>query len=333
MKKYLAYILIFISLTAKAQDAQFSQYYSAPLLLSPCFAGTTNGIRAIANFRTQWYSAFNYGYNTGAVSLDHNLKAFNSGVGLVFVSDFAGSGALNREKIGLDYNYNIALGRGIYFRPGIELSYGYVGISDNFLFGSEMRDDNPVDDEIISSALVDHKSYFDASAGVMFFSQKYWLGGTLYHLMQPNESLSGTAENLPMKFLGFFGGKYDINGRLGRPDEESITYSIIYRAQEKFDQIDIGAYWYKKSFQIGLWYRGIPGFKKNEDESANQDAVILFAKYNTPKWGVGYSYDITVSRLFADTGGAHELSLFFIFLEDKEIKVRQKKLKVPCPRF
>lgn len=315
-----------------AQDPQFSQVYSSPLNLSPSFAGNTNGIRTILNYRIQWYSAYNYGYNTASLSADYNFKIFNSGLGLVLLSDFAGAGMLNREKVGLDYNYNVKLFRGVYFKPGVEFSATYIGLSDNFNFGSELRENNPTNDDIVEGGL-DSKIYFDAAASILLFTRKYMFGATLSHLLQPNESLTGVSEKVPMKFVAFAGGKYDLNGRLGRDDEESISYNIIYRAQDKFDQIDIGAYWYKRSIKIGLWYRGIPGLKQNEDNSVNQDAISLMLQYETKKWGVGYSYDITISRLYSDTGGAHEISLFYVFLEDKELKKRQKQIKVPCPRF
>lgn len=333
MKRLLYIIPLFISLIVSGQDFQFSQIYSSPIYISPSFAGMTEGIRATLNYRTQWYTAFDYGYNTTGIAVDHNLKIFNSGVGLVMVSDFAGEGLLHREKVGLNYNYNVPLTRGFFFKPGMEFSATYIGISDNFEFGSEMREDNPTNDQLVESSLVNGKMYLDAAISALFISQKYWTGATLYHVMKPNESLTGITSEVPMKYIIFAGGKYDLNGRIGRANEESLTFSAFYRGQAKYDQFDLGISWLKSSIQVGLWYRGIPGFKKNEDNSINQDAIVLVAKYHTKKWGMSYSYDITISRLFADSGGAHEISLYYIFLEDKEIKRRQKKIKVPCPRF
>ncbi|MEJ0030308.1 MAG: type IX secretion system membrane protein PorP/SprF [Bacteroidota bacterium] len=39
---------------ASAQDAQFSQFYAAPLYLNPAFAGSTNQGRVGMNYRNQW---------------------------------------------------------------------------------------------------------------------------------------------------------------------------------------------------------------------------------------------------------------------------------------
>jgi len=58
--KLLCIVLLFAFAAddSKAQDAHFSQFYSAPLLLNPALAGTMDGTFRIASvYRDQWRSA------------------------------------------------------------------------------------------------------------------------------------------------------------------------------------------------------------------------------------------------------------------------------------
>lgn len=49
-------IVLFLPVSASAQGPQFSQFYAAPLTLSPSFAGSTHGSRMVMNYRNQWPS-------------------------------------------------------------------------------------------------------------------------------------------------------------------------------------------------------------------------------------------------------------------------------------
>jgi type IX secretion system PorP/SprF family membrane protein len=333
MRKVLATIIAsLMALWANAQDPQFSQFFFSPLLLGPSFAGTTMGTRAAANYRLQW-PAISVPFQTTAVSVDHNFLKYNSGAGVLIHGDMAGSSLLNRTKAALHYTYNVEITSKFYFRPGIEFSFNRVGIYYNkLIFGDQMyyKLDHTNEDLSVKS-----RNYFDAGASALFFTEMYWGGASISHLMQPNESLTALEQTskLPVKTTVYGGGKLKISGRMGQFDEESLFYAVMYRSQGKFDQLDLGAFWYKVPIMLGLWYRGIPGLKQNPDNSINQDAVVLLAGYRKESWAAAYSYDITISRLFLNSAGAHELSIGYYFNQDPHNRKRVKKMVVPCPRF
>ncbi len=333
-KKTLYSIALTLCITfgAHAQDPQFSQFFFSPMLLAPSFAGTTTGGRAALNYRMQW-PTISKPFHTSAVGVDHAFTRFNSGTGLLMSSDLAGTSNLNRTKVSLLYSYNVTVTSKIFFRPGIEFSYNRVGVDyGNLIFGDQIYHSM---DESNESDPVSSRYYFDAGASALVYSQKYWGGITMMHLMQPNESLTieDAESKLPIKTSIYGGGKVELSGRIGRDDEESLFYGALYSAQGKYDQFDFGAYYYRLPFLVGAWYRGLPAIKKNPDNAINHDALILIMGYKVSEFVVAYSYDITVSRLFLNSGGAHEISLSYYFNQDYYKNRRKKKVNVPCPRF
>ena len=77
---------------------------------------------------------------------------------------------------------------------------------------------------------------------------------------------------------------------------------------------------------VGLWYRGIPLYK----EVFNRDAFTLLVGIKSRNMNIGYSYDFTISRLIANTGGSHEVSISYVF---KTKPIKHKPRAVPCPEF
>ncbi|MEA3446080.1 MAG: type IX secretion system membrane protein PorP/SprF, partial [Bacteroidota bacterium] len=72
------FILIFFLLSGLnsnwAQDIHFSQFMSAPLMTNPANTGNFNGnYRLVNNFRSQWVSFADPGYNTVSLSFDQQL--------------------------------------------------------------------------------------------------------------------------------------------------------------------------------------------------------------------------------------------------------------------
>lgn len=327
---YLLLLTFVLTSYATAQDMQFSQYYASPMDLAPSFAGSTNAGRAVANYRMQW--PFVKTYHSATVAADYNLAIYNSGVGLILASDLSGTSKLMHKKIGLQYAYNVGINKQWGFRPGVELSYNQLGLNmSDLVFGDEIHFNRPTTEVNI----LPNKSYLDAAASVLIFSTKYWFGATIKHLMFPNVSMiaNSGSSTLPLRTTIFGGGKIDLNGRLGRNNEESIFYSVLYSSQHTFDQFDLGGYWYKAPLVVGIWYRGLPGFKQAPDDAINQDAIILVAGYKRTNLTFLYSYDITVSRLFVNTAGSHEVSVAWLFNQEHQMKKREKRLLVPCPRF
>ena len=170
------------------------------------------------------------------------------------------------------------------------------------------------------------------NAGALLFSKKYWVGFSAFHLTRPDESLLQQNVVLPAKFSLHGGMKIPLNDR---PEEEDMQYlspAFHYRAQQDFDQLDIGMYYSKGKINVGLWYRGIPVLKAYKPGYSNNDAIAVMLGFSVNKLNIGYSYDITISQLARYTYGAHELTIShqFCYLKAKK---RKPKMIVPCPKF
>ncbi len=319
---------------AYAQDPQFSQYYAAPLYLNPAFAGATHESRAMFNNRYQWVN-LPKPFITYAASLDHNFEKFRSGVGLMAMLDKAGEGALKSASISGMYSFRVNLSSKLVFRPGIQ--FGYVSRSIdyyNLTFGSQIDGISGIPYNLAgkSSSI----NYFDFGAGFLFYNNKFWMGMASSHINQPDQSLNTGGNKLPIKTTVHGGVKFFLKEgvhkkKYGEQKERSISPTFVYKHQEHFDQLDLGLYVCYEPVVTGLWYRGIP-FKRYNQENFNHDAVVVMVGVRTDRLGIGYSYDLTISGLTATrTAGAHEFSLSYVFKTRKII--RRKDMVIPCPKF
>lgn len=330
---YISFIIILTGAFSIAQDPQLTQFYAAPLYLAPSFAGTTNGSRVCINARDQW-TAVPGAYVTGIASYDHYFPSMKSGVGLFALYDRAGSGRLSTTTFALQYSYEINLNRKWNMRPGLQFYFSQRAVDfSRMTFGDQVTLNGIASTSVEVFPLHSKTGYVDFAASMLAFSDRYWGGLTVDHLARPNESLTGVNSRIPMTYKFYGGGKFGLNGRLGKYDEESLTFAVLYKFQGKYDQLDLGVYWLRKPLVLGLWYRGLPLVKSYEKGYPNNDAVMLLVGYQLLDMKIAYSYDFTVSRLVTSTGGAHEISLSYEFLQDQQAKKKTRRVIVPCPKF
>lgn len=327
--KYAVIILALVALVAgglKAQDPQFTQFYANQLYLSPSFAGATGHSRITAFYRNQWMSASVSPFSTYSIAFDHYFANFNSGVGLFVLRDVAGSGYLGTLDVGALYSYNFQIFPGWYVRPGLHFKYSERGLAfDKLTFIDQVLSDNAGNGGGTTFAEPNQKGKdIDFASSLLLFNKRFWLGGTIDHLLKPNLSLYGDTVIVPIKYTVFGGYEIIRQSRLLNPIDETVSIAAMYRQQAQFRQLDLGLYWFKAPLAFGFWYRGIPIY------SERGDALAFLIGYRLPYLHIGYSYDFTISRLLGSVWGAHEISVTYKF------KMPQKKRRltqVPCPEF
>jgi type IX secretion system PorP/SprF family membrane protein len=344
-RRFLVVILIPLSVgVVTAQDPQFSQFYAAPLYLNPALAGATGQARAGMNYRNQW-PAIDANFTTMSVYFDYFIEDKNSGVGVIISRDQEGLANLRSLSLGLQYSYELSLTEYLGFRPGVQV--GIYNRNVNFFdltFGSNF---DPATGTIINRDLPPDigsggaKTFVDLAFGGVFFTRNAWLGGSMWHLTEPNQSLIGDVSKLPRKLSVHGGFRIPLRpgtvgtGIYARKSERSISPAFQFRHQGKFDQMDLGVYFTFEPLVLGTWYRGVP-YKKVGPFVNNESIVLLlgFTRLGAKDAiNIGYSFDYTISKLGIGSGGAHEFSLVYTWPMRNPRKPPRDKLIIPCPDF
>ncbi|MEO8588365.1 MAG: type IX secretion system membrane protein PorP/SprF [Flavobacteriales bacterium] len=315
---------------AIAQDPQFSQFYAAPQYLNPALTGNTHQDRIALNYRLQW-PGIKPGYETYMAAYDHRFSTVNAGMGVMVMHDQAGTSGLSFTTVGMSYSYEARINYKRAVRAGLRIGYTMRGVDPSgYLFADQVIRDNAA--VTLEPNMVERINYLDIATGGMYYSEKFWAGISVNHLNTPNQSLmiDGSAQ-LPMRTSVDVGYRFPIDGRRLMKSERRMTVATHYKAQGKWDQLDLGFYIDNQRLTAGLWYRGLPGVKAYQPGYSNSDAVILMAGYETEnQLRFTYSYDITISKLTMKSGGSHEISLIYEW--PKKAKNRKHKV-VPCPKF
>ncbi len=333
MRKKLFYICLIFAVTyAKGQNPQLTQFYAMPMYLNPAFTGQTYEHRFVADIRDQW-PGISTTYKTVAASYDYNIASANSGIGLMLLQDNSGTPSISTTLAMLSYAYHFKISKFAEIRGGIQLGYGYKSIDISKLVLNDQLYSNKsttVDPFVLN--MNNHVNYMDINAGALLNSATYWLGFSAQHLNTPNTSFSQDGNNKEPIDFSLHGGYRFITEKKGNQLMEYFSPTFNYKHENNFDQLDIGAYYFKAPLNLGLWYRGLP-LKHYAPGYLNADAVSFLIGVDVAKYDarIGFSYDITVSRLtVARSLGSFELSVIY---EVAKRSRKTKKVLISCPKF
>ncbi|MBS1637764.1 MAG: type IX secretion system membrane protein PorP/SprF [Bacteroidetes bacterium] len=322
-------VLVLRGFNAMAQDPQFTQFYAAPMYLNPAFTGVTYEHRFVLNYRNQW-PGISKAYQTYMASYDYNLSNIKSGLGVIAMQDRSGTSGLTHTQFGVNYAYHANISKFSEIRAGISLSYNIKKLDFNKLrFNDQLVTGSSISNE---AANYEQLNYMDIGVGALLNSEQYWLGFSAKHINQPNASLMGDRVPLPVSTSLHGGYRYVIE-RKGRSDlKRYFSPAFNYRHEAKFDQLDIGVYYYHLPLNVGVWYRGIP-FKKYGPTYTSSESIAFLVGTDISEYNlrIGYSYDLTISRLgIINSLGAHEISLIYEIAKKKK---RSRRVLVSCPKF
>jgi type IX secretion system PorP/SprF family membrane protein len=314
--KTLAKILLAVSsialmrTEASAQDPIFTQFYANPLYLNPAFAGSAHCMRMALNYRNQW-PALTGQFVTTSASFDKYV-CHVGGVGVLLTNDKAGEGTITTNNASLIYSYVYNLNRFWSVSAGFQGTYAEKKVDWSKLTFGDMIDPRRgfvwQTNEIPGTGVA---RYFDMSTGVMAYSKMLYFGFAVNHLTEPDEHLQLGPSPLPRKFTGHAGAVIPVG------TDVSISPNILFQQQQDFNQLNLGLYVSKGAITGGFWYR-------------NADSFILLVGFQQGVFKLGYSYDVTVSKLSNRTAGSHEISLQMTLACKK---CRKAFRTVSCPSF
>lgn len=320
---------LFIAHGVKAQDIGFSQFYANPLYMNPAFAGSKVAPRFSLTYRNQWPGLVS-AYQTVSLSYDQYIPKLHGGIGAIVLNDRQGDhGILGNSLLGVIYSFRFQVGREVFINAGLQASVcnGRINWNTDYLRFGDMIDPNNGFINPTGAQMPDQTSkwFADFSAGAMAYGNAWYVGVAAAHLSQPDQGFY-SEDRIPMKFTVNAGGLINVSKEKRRTSSLGlgtpvISPNFIYQYQGTLHYFNYGLYLDWMPFLVGLWYR---------NGTENSDAFIFMVGVQQDYFKIGYSYDVTVSKLANNTAGAHELTLGFLLPVPEEKKTVKA---IRCPSF
>jgi len=297
------YLVLFVGLvnTIKldAQDPHFSQFFTSPLTINPAMAGNTDADwRVTGNYRHQW-SGPAAPFNTGVIGYDRKIaREYHGGnilaIGGVLMYDesfyrivktnYAALNIAYHKQLDEDAFHHLALGFGA--------SYGKRNISFGELTWEEQFTNNGFNTSLPTGEtnLSGMKGFISASTGLLYtiddYTSHFEFGASLYHLNKPKQTfLKDEHQIVPARYVVHSAFDRRLN------DYWFLNVTGIYQQQAKLNYWIAGGglgYFLAEDessfFSAGLWYR-------------NKDAIIPYIGLYKNGLQIGFSYDVTASKL------------------------------------
>jgi type IX secretion system PorP/SprF family membrane protein len=283
MKKncILFYISIASTYICTQQDPIFTQFWNNSTVFNPASTGLFYKHQTGINYRNQWVN-MNGAPTTIFTSYNTRIDKYKSGFGFNYMYETIG--AMKQNRFDLNYSYQLDLGDEKKLSFG--LSAGIVNLNfEPYWVGTDLND------PLLPKS--GQGSGFSSSTGIAFKSKKLHLGLSSTQINEAN-----------IKEIGFkFARHYYINASydFNLSGNFSLKPQILFRTDGTFMSTDINLLAiFKKQYWLGITGR-------SRDSFAFMAGVDIKEKYR-----IGYSYDITVSKLNNGvSSGSHEITLGF----------------------
>jgi len=305
---------------AAQQDPYFTHFAFNKLFYNPAAAGESGKwcVNAISHQQYRGYDDRTFEYTTPAFPTKGQIQTQvgprTSGFG--FSAPLNGKkGQVNYGGIGISYyndrvayelntNVRIALAGAWNMSSGAQLRVGVdAGMLQKELDGSKLRPLQPNDPFIPNAKLSDQK--YTLSAGLMYRNPNMndlYVGLSATNML-PQDYAYGTSMAIQVSTVRHY---YAVAGMtipnfLGNGNLEFMPSVLV--KYNTMPQVDLSALVKMNNlFAGGLAYR-----------TTNDAVSVLLGYYPRPELRIGYSYDVTLSRLQSASNGTHEIQLNYCF--------------------
>ena len=302
MKYIYTLFIVVLALTLKAQDINFSQFNRANMYLNPASVGDLKSWTVNYQFRNQW-PKLSKPFVTNSLGVQYGFNKTVKGIGVAILNDVAGDGSITSSSFSVPLAFGFNIKDKVDLSIGVQTSFLQKSVNwSSFNFGDEIDNQlgfiSPSQDSFPPNNTV---SIIDFSIGMEVKISNLKAGFAGAHILEPNESFFAVASEskLPFKFSSYL--NYDI--ALGSVFK--ITPSVLYVQQSDFNSLVMATTTSYKFVKIMFGYRV-------------DDAAIFGLAFTTKRLDIGYSYDLTTSKLSNATGGSHEVGVRFRFGKHKE---------------
>lgn len=316
-------IVILLSFSQiKSQDIHFSQHYSNLPRLNPAFAGISRCSQISLSYRNQWTGISNV-FNSYSATYQQYFNNIHSGIAINYLKNNEGNSAFSQNNFDAIYSFHFKSRKKTYVSLAFQISYLSNKISSINQIYSDMIDlQTGISGNSMENFINLKHNLIDFSTGTVFYNKKYYWGVAIHHLKKIN--ISSLFYVLPTKYTAHLGARYKIDRNKNLKTDFEFSPNIIIVQQGENQEVNLGIYFYKDIFTLGMWTRfSIFPF-------AGNDALIFIFGTNFNRLKLGYSYDFTTSKLLKQSLGSHEISISYKFNCVKKIN---DKNTISCPSF
>lgn len=309
-------LLILLLVTLAWSDArgqflsQYTQYVFNQFSVNPAVAGSNECLDMRLGVRQQW-TGFEGAPNTGWISLHgaigskkRNFNGNKHGVGVFLEADNAGNWGYTRFL--LAYAYNIRTSKNSHLAFGlfaggqqVKLDVGAITLSNY---------DDPVVNSAASTTLVP-----EITPGFWYYNKHTWMGLSIHQLLTNGFGEVGIESRLSRHVMLSGGRRYSMGDKT-----QFIPSAMLKWAAASAWAFDLNAMveW-NRAIALGAGYR-------------NGDALTLMLRVGFLEYfQLGYSYDVTTSKLRVAGSNTHELILAITPCSRTDMRDRM----ISCPAF
>lgn len=297
------------SVSFAQQDPQFTQFMHNKLIYNPGYAGTSDAICANVLYRQQWVN-FPGAPKTGLLSFDMPIGSLPLGIGLNVMSDQIGYSKTLFARLALSYKRAIGPGNlGIGIDGGVlQQQFAGTWVTPD----GPNSPDNSIPGYTYSTTANPNlnKLTYDLGFGIYYgIANKMYVGISSTHLAAQDIKASADVKYALARHYYIIGG---YTFEMGEGGKHGIQPNIKVKSDAASTQLDVNlSYIFDRALSIGVTYR-------------LQDAIAPMIGYRFLKdksLRVGYSYDLTLSKIKGYSSGTHEISAGYCFNVKKPKKV------------
>jgi type IX secretion system PorP/SprF family membrane protein len=271
------------------QDPQYSLYMFNGLALNPAYAGSTAGIIAGINYRSQWLGV-NGAPRTTTANIHGRYGQEKLGTGLFVSNDQIG--IFKRNQIRMAQAYHLRLKKLII---GMGIQANYEQMSAGFASAHYNNGSGDVDNAFLADQTYSNLNF---GAGLYVYNNKFWLGYSAPSLIRQEWSKTSLGNmSAYQSFHHYCTGGYVFN--YGRKWTYKVM-GLVKLHDSLTPSVDAG---------MMAYYGSTVGFGVS---NRLNDAWIAMAEFQLGDYArIIYSFDYTSSFLKSYSNGTHELMIKF----------------------
>lgn len=293
------------------QTAQYTQYVMNMFAINPAVAGSKDCIDVRLGYRQQWVG-FPGAPVTGWATINSVLKpkkkrsfhANRHGIGAFVEAD--NTGPMGYTSFQLAYAYHLQMKEDVFLSMGL-----FAGIRQEKLSLGDVYAADHADPALANNGSV--LVYPDLTPGIWLYGKSTWAGLSIQQFLGNRVEEIGVETRLARNFIASVGHRYRVNKNF------SVVPSGLFKLTAGAPlALDINVMMeYRRKVGLGVSYR-------------NQDAVAAMIKVPFLKYfSLGYSYDLTTSKLRSGGANTHEIILAIYPCTPMD----PDKMIVRCPIF